>query len=66
MASQLGYNKYDENGNGINTHLVVDTAEIRKRLTFNSLEIKHVDHVGGEIVLSPAGATIERVEQGVI
>lgn len=62
---QLGYNKYDENGNGINTHLVVDTAEIRKRLTFNSLEIKHVDHVGGEIVLSPAGATIERVEQGV-
>ena len=61
---QLGYNKYDENGNGINTHLVVDTAEIRKRLTFNSLEIKHVDHVGGEIVLSPAGATIERVEQG--
>lgn len=63
---QLGYNKYDENGNGINTHLVVDTAEIRKRLTFNSLEIKHVDHVGGEIVLSPAGATIERVEQGVI
>lgn len=63
---QLGYNKYDKNGNGINTHLVVDTAEIRKRLTFNSLEIKHVDHVGGEIVLSPAGATIERVEQGVI
>lgn len=63
---QLGYNKYDENGNGINTHLVVDTAEIRKRLTFNSLEIKHVDHVGGEIVLSPAGSTIERVEQGVI
>ena len=63
---QLGYNKYDENGNGINTHLVVDTAEIRKRITFNSLEIKHVDHVGGEIVLSPAGATIERVEQGVI
>ena len=63
---QLGYNKYDENGNGINTHLVVDTAEIRKRLTFNSLEIKHVDHVGGEIVLSPSGATIERVEQGVI
>lgn len=62
---QLGYNKYDENGNGINTHLVVDTAEIRKRLTFNSLEIKHVDHVGGEIVLSPAGETIERVEQGV-
>lgn len=62
---QLGYNKYDEKGNGINTHLVVDTAEIRKRLTFNSLEIKHVDHVGGEIVLSPAGATIERVEQGV-
>lgn len=62
---QLGYNKYDENGNGINTHLVVDTAEIRKRLTFNSLEIKHVDHVGGEIVLSPAGATIERVEQGI-
>ena len=63
---QLGYNKYDEHGNGINTHLVVDTAEIRKRITFNSLEIKHVDHVGGEIVLSPAGATIERVEQGVI
>lgn len=61
---QLGYNKFDENGKGINTHLVVDTAEIRKRLTFNSLEIKHVDHVGGEIVLSPAGATIERVEQG--
>lgn len=63
---QLGYNKYDENGNGINTHLVVDTAEIRKRLTFNSLEIKHVDHVGGEIVLSPAGGTIERVEQGLL
>ena len=62
---QLGYNKYDEHGNGINTHLVVDTAEIRKRITFNSLEIKHVDHVGGEIVLSPAGATIEKVEQGV-
>lgn len=63
---QLGYNKYDENGNGINTHLVVDTAEIRKRITFNSLEIKHVDHVGGEIVLSPAGGTIERVEQGLL
>ena len=61
IGGLLGAGFYLGNNAPNNSHLVVDTAEIRKRLTFNSLEIKHVEHVGGELVVSPAGAKIDRV-----
>lgn len=61
IGGLLGAGFYLGNNAPNNSHLVVDTAEIRKRLTFNSLEIKHVEHVGGELILSPAGAKIDRV-----
>ena len=60
----LGYNQFDTNGEGINSHLEVDTLKIRKKAMFDTLEIKHVSHVGGELILSPAGATISRVVEG--
>lgn len=58
----LGYNHFDDDGKGTNSHLEVDTLKVRKKATFDTLEIKHVAHVGGEIIISPAGATIESVE----
>lgn len=59
----LGYDQYDENNNGTNSHLEVDTLKVRKKTMFDSLEIKHVSHVGGELILSPAGATISKVAE---
>ena len=60
----LGFDQYNTNGEGINSHLEVDTLKIRKKAMFDTLEIKHVSHVGGELILSPAGATISRVVEG--
>lgn len=60
----LGFDQYNTNGEGTNSHLEVDTLKIRKKAMFDTLEIKHVSHVGGELILSPAGATISRVVEG--
>ena len=60
----LGYNHFNEKGEGTNSHLEVDTLKIRKKAMFDSLEIKHISHVGGELILSPAGATISKVVEG--
>ena len=60
----LGYDQFNTNGEGINSHLEVDTLKIRKKAMFDTLEVKHVSHVGGELILSPAGATISRVVEG--
>lgn len=62
----LGYNQFNDNKEGINSHLEVDTLKIRKKAMFDSLEIKHISHVGGELILSPAGATISKVEEGTL
>ena len=62
----LGYDQYNDNKEGINSHLEVDTLKIRKKAMFDSLEIKHISHVGGELILSPAGATISKVEEGTL
>ena len=59
----LGYEKFNEKGEGTNSYLEVDTAKFRKKAIFDTLEIKHVSHVGGELILSPAGATISRVSE---
>lgn len=57
----LGYDQFNEKGEGINSHVEVDTLKIRKKAMFDTLEVKHVSHVGGELILSPAGATISNV-----
>lgn len=57
----LGYNQFNEKGEGTNSYLEVDTAKFRKKAMFDTLEVKHVSHVGGELILSPAGATISNV-----
>lgn len=59
----LGHDLYNENGEGVNSHLEVDTMKVRKKAMFDSLEIKHISHVSGELILSPAGATISRVSE---
>ena len=62
----LGHDLYNENGEGVNSHLEVDTIKVRKKAMFDSLEIKHISHVGGELILSPAGATISRVSESTL
>lgn len=62
----LGHDLYNENGEGVNSHLEVDTMKVRKKAMFDSLEIKHISHVGGELILSPAGATISRVSESTL
>ena len=62
----LGHDLYNENGEGVNSHLEVDTMKVRKKAMFDSLEIKHISHVGGELILSPAGATISKVQEGTL
>ena len=47
---------------GGRSYLEVDEIFVRMRAVFESLEIKHVSHVGGENVLSPAGIECYRVE----
>lgn len=58
----LGSGWYLGFDNGTNSHLEVDTLKVRKKAIFDTLEIKHVAHVGGEIMLTPAGAKISKVE----
>lgn len=43
--------------------LVIDKLYVRYKAIFEQLEIKHIRHVGGEIVLSPAGADIVSVDE---
>lgn len=62
----LGHDLYNENGEGVNSHLEVDTIKVRKKAMFDSLEIKHISHVGGELILSPAGAKISRVSESTL
>ena len=62
----LGHDLYNKNGEGVNSHLEVDTIKVRKKAMFDSLEIKHISHVGGELILSPAGATISRVSESTL
>lgn len=49
----------DRNGR---SYLEIDEIFVRMRAVFESLEIKHVSHVGGENILSPAGIECYRVE----
>lgn len=49
----------DRNGR---SYFEVDEIFVRMRAVFESLEIKHVSHVGGENILSPAGIECYRVE----
>lgn len=48
-----------------NSYLEVDKLYVRMKAIFDTLEIKHVSHVGGEFMLSPAGAKIKAVEESV-
>lgn len=48
----------DRNGR---SYLEIDEIFVRMRAVFESLEIKHVSHVGGENILSPAGIECYRV-----
>lgn len=49
----------DRNGR---SYLEIDEIFVRMRAVFEALEIKHVSHVGGENILSPAGIECYRVE----
>lgn len=49
----------DRNGR---SYLEIDEIFVRMRAVFESLEIKHVSHVGGENIISPAGIECYRVE----
>lgn len=49
----------DRNGR---SYLEIDEIFVRMRAVFESLEIKHVSHVGGENILSPAGIECYRVK----
>lgn len=48
----------DRNGH---SYLEIDEIFVRMRAVFEALEIKHVSHVGGENILSPAGIECYRV-----
>ena len=48
-----------------NSYLEVDKLYVRMKAIFDTLEIKHVSHVGGEFMLSPAGAKIKAVEESI-
>ena len=41
----------------------VDKLNVRKRATFNELDIKSIKHVGGAMVISPASCTIIKIEE---
>lgn len=41
----------------------VDKLNVRKRATFNELDIKSIKHVGGAMVISPASCTIAKIEE---
>ncbi|WP_300877968.1 phage tail protein [uncultured Bacteroides sp.] len=44
------------------SYLEVDELYVRLKAYFDTLEIKHTSHVGGQIVLSPAGMVCAKVE----
>lgn len=56
-----GFELVKKNGNG-NSYLEVDEMLVRLKATFTALEIKHVSHCGGEIILSPAGMECSEVK----
>lgn len=43
------------------SYMEVDKLYVRMKAIFDSLEIKHIEHVGGEFLLTPAGAKITAV-----
>jgi hypothetical protein len=43
--------------------LTIDYLEVKKKATFTSLEIQEKTHVGGQLVISPAAMTCNRVEE---
>lgn len=45
------------------SYLELDEIYVRLKAYFDTLEIKHLSHVGGRIVLSPAGMECIRVEE---
>jgi hypothetical protein len=45
------------------TTLTTDFLNVRKKASFNESEIKALKHVGGTILLSPANAVIDHVEE---
>lgn len=45
------------------SYLEVDKLYVRLKAIFDTLEIKHIEHVGGEFILSPAGVTIKSVTE---
>lgn len=45
------------------TYIEADEMYIRLKAVFDSLEIRHTTHVGGQQILSPAGMTCIRVEE---
>lgn len=50
-----------ESGEG--SYLIIDKLNVRKRATFNELDIKSIKHVGGAMVISPASCTIAKIEE---
>lgn len=44
------------------SYLEVDEVYVRLKAYFDALEIKHISHVGGQIILSPASMTCVKVE----
>lgn len=50
-------------GSGEDSFLTIDKLNVRKRATFNELDIKSIKHVGGAMVISPASCTIAKVEE---
>lgn len=49
-------------GSGEDSFLIIDKINVRKRATFNELDIKSIKHVGGAMVISPASCTIAKVD----
>lgn len=47
---------------GSGSVLEVDNVSVRKKISFNTLEIKRISQVGGTLVMSAAGATLSDVE----
>lgn len=43
--------------------LTIDYLEVKKKATFTSLEIQEKTHVGGQLIISPAAMTCNRVEE---
>ena len=50
---------------GERSYMEVDKLYVRMKAIFDSLEIKHISHVGGEMILSPSGAKIKAVERSI-